>query len=59
MRLATRARYALARWAMKGMTWQYLPSAWASRTVLSGAFASLTKQGYQRAAAYFVHGANA
>ena len=52
MRLMTRARYALARWALKGATWQYLPS-WASRTVLSGTFNSLTRQGYQRAAAYF------
>lgn len=52
MRLATRARYALARWALKGMTWQYLPT-WATRTVLNGTFHALTRQGYQRAAAYF------
>lgn len=52
MRLVTRARYALARWAAKGMTWSYMPT-WASRTVLNGTFHSLVSQGYQRNAAYF------
>jgi len=52
MRLMTRARYALARWAAKGMNWSYTPT-WGARTVLNGAFQSLVAQGYQRNAAYF------
>lgn len=52
MRLITRARYALARWAMKGMTWQYTPT-WVSRTVLNGAFHSLVSEGAKRNAAVF------
>lgn len=52
MRLITRARYALARWALKGMSWQYTPT-WVARTALNGAFHALTQEGYKKAAAYF------
>lgn len=52
MRLLTRARYALARAMLKGMSWQYTPL-WISRTLLNGAFHSLVSQGYSRNAAFF------
>lgn len=52
MRLITRARYALARWALKGIQWQYSPT-WLSRTLLSGAFASLVAEGYRKNAVFF------
>jgi HK97 family phage portal protein len=52
MRLITQARYALARWAAKGMTWSYTPT-WVSRSILNAAFHSLVSQGYARNAAYF------
>jgi HK97 family phage portal protein len=52
MKLMTRARYALARWAVKGLTWQYTPT-WVSRNILSTSFHSLVHEGVRKNAAVY------